>query len=90
MQSCNIIPTYLFFPSSYLLSFPASLFSPWPPEAKGTDRNGDRPGWPWCPGRGMVSTPGLFFSRMLKKKAVDFKKNKKLEIILNWIIIIPG
>ena len=33
MQSCNIIHTHLFFPSSYLLSFPSSLFTPWPPEA---------------------------------------------------------
>jgi hypothetical protein len=35
MQSCNIISTHLFFPSSYLLSFPSSIFTPWPPEAKG-------------------------------------------------------
>jgi glycosyltransferase involved in cell wall biosynthesis len=28
MHSCNIIPTHLFFPSSYLLSFPSSLFTP--------------------------------------------------------------
>jgi hypothetical protein len=34
MHPCNIIPTQLFFPSSYLLSFPSSLFPPWPPEAK--------------------------------------------------------
>jgi dihydroflavonol-4-reductase len=34
MQPCNIISPYIFFPSSYLLSFPASLFTPWPPEAK--------------------------------------------------------
>jgi len=25
--------THLFFPASYLLSFPSSLFTPWPPEA---------------------------------------------------------
>jgi hypothetical protein len=31
MQSCNIIPTHLFFPSSYLLSFP---LYPWPPGEK--------------------------------------------------------
>jgi hypothetical protein len=35
MLSQNIIPTHLFFPSSYLPSFPASLFTPWPPEAAG-------------------------------------------------------
>jgi len=34
MQPCNIIPPHLFFPSSYLLSFPSSLFTPWPPEAR--------------------------------------------------------
>jgi hypothetical protein len=34
MHPCHIIPTHLFFPASYLLSFPASLFTPWPPEAK--------------------------------------------------------
>jgi predicted amidohydrolase len=34
MHSCHIIPTHLFFPVSYLLSFPASLFTTLPPEAK--------------------------------------------------------
>jgi hypothetical protein len=29
----HIIPTHLFFPSSYLPSFPASFFTRWPPEA---------------------------------------------------------
>jgi hypothetical protein len=35
MHPCNIIPTHLFFPSSYLPIFPSSLFTPWSPKAKG-------------------------------------------------------
>ncbi|UCH95095.1 MAG: hypothetical protein JSV88_33250 [Candidatus Aminicenantes bacterium] len=39
MHPCNIIPTHLFFLSSYLLSFSASLFTPWPPEVRIKWRN---------------------------------------------------
>jgi fumarate hydratase class II len=42
MQSCHIIHNHLFFPASYLLSFPASLFTPWPPEAKMKNKKGFR------------------------------------------------